>query len=95
MVTTDDNQQPETAARMISLEALAELSSIAAKKAELDLEFELREERIAPYRIDITKPMVELKPLISIGDACVCSAGNISAIVGEGFLSSVTWSTPV
>lgn len=83
MVTTDDNQQQESAVRMISYEALAELSGIAAKKAELDLDFELREERIAPYRIDITKPMAELKPLISIGDACVCSAGNISAIVGE------------
>ncbi|MBQ9137949.1 MAG: AAA family ATPase [Alistipes sp.] len=48
-----------------------------------DLEIELREQRIVPFIIDITKPMAPVKPLLAIGGATVCSAGNISAIVGE------------
>ncbi len=48
-----------------------------------DLEFELRKERIDPYRIDITKPFVEAEPMIAIDGSSVCTAGNISAIVGE------------
>ena len=48
-----------------------------------DLEFELRKERIDPYRIDITKPYIEAEPMIAIDGCCLCSAGNISAIVGE------------
>ena len=48
-----------------------------------DLEFELRKERIDPYRIDITKPYIEAEPMIAIDGSCLCSAGNISAIVGE------------
>lgn len=48
-----------------------------------DLEFELRKERIDSYRIDITKPYIEAEPMIAIDGSCLCSAGNISAIVGE------------
>ena len=33
--------------------------------------------------IDITKPYIEAEPMIAIDGSCLCSAGNISAIVGE------------
>ena len=48
-----------------------------------DLEIELRKERLDPYRVDITKPYIEAEPMIAIDGCCLCSAGNISAIVGE------------
>ena len=48
-----------------------------------DLEIELCEQRLAPYIIDITQPMEEVVPLITIDGSAVCTAGNISAIVGE------------
>ncbi len=47
------------------------------------LEFELIEERIKPYVVDMTKELPDIEPLISINDSCVCSRGNISAICGE------------
>ena len=47
------------------------------------LEMELIEERLKPYRVDITRELPEPKPLIAINGVCVCSRGNISAIVGE------------
>ena len=36
-----------------------------------DLEFELRKERIDPYRIDITKPYIEAEPMIAIDGCCL------------------------
>jgi hypothetical protein len=47
------------------------------------LEFELIEERIKPYVVDMAKELPDIEPLISINDSCVCSRGNISAICGE------------
>ena len=47
------------------------------------LEYDLAEERVKPYMIDMSKELPEPKPLISINGSCVCSRGNISAICGE------------
>ena len=47
------------------------------------LEYDLAEERVKPYMVDMSKELPEPKPLISINGSCVCSRGNISAICGE------------
>lgn len=47
------------------------------------LEMELIEERLRPFRVDLTRELPEPKPLVAINNRCVCSRGNISAIVGE------------
>lgn len=66
-----------------NLDALErDMESLGTLSAD-SLEFELRKERIDPYRIDITKPFIEAEPMIAIDGSCLCSAGNISAIVGE------------
>ena len=44
---------------------------------------ELIEQRLHPYIVDMSKPMPDIEPLISINGSCVCSRGNISAICGE------------
>lgn len=64
----------------------AEFSALTGKALEKAIkawEYDLAEERLQPYIIDMTKELPEVKPLISIGDSCVCSVGNISAICGE------------
>ena len=82
--TTDKYQQLRDAVSPVfDADAFIKLTERAFGNEPQNLEFELREERIAPYLVDITKPLVEVKPLISIGGCPVCSAGNISAIVGE------------
>ena len=65
------------------LEAMEREVATLVAQGTKDLEFELRKERIDPYRIDITKPFVEAEPMIAIDGSSVCTAGNISAIVGE------------
>lgn len=67
----------------IDADALIELAKQVAANDPNSLEFELRKERILPFKIDITKPFFEPKPMISIDGASVATAGNISAIVGE------------
>ncbi|MBO7262561.1 MAG: AAA family ATPase [Alistipes sp.] len=47
------------------------------------LEYDLISERLQPYIVDMTKPLPDIEPLISIDGCCVCSRGNISAICGE------------
>ena len=47
------------------------------------LEYDLISERLRPYIVDMTKPLPDIEPLISIDGCCVCSRGNISAICGE------------
>lgn len=47
------------------------------------LEYDLAEERVKPYIVDMTKELPAIEPLISINGSCVCSRGNISAICGE------------
>ena len=47
------------------------------------LEYELIEERLQPYIVDMTKPLPDIEPLISIDGNPVCTRGNISAICGE------------
>lgn len=84
MSTTDNNQKfRDAVSAVFDAEQFERLTARAFADAEVDLEFELRQERIAPYVVDITKPLAEVKPLISIGGVPVCSAGNISAVVGE------------
>lgn len=46
-------------------------------------EYDLRQEHIAPYIVDLSKELPEPKPLISVGGATICSRGNISVICGE------------
>ena len=67
----------------IDADALIELAKQVAANDPNSLEFELREERILPFKVDITKPFFEPKPMITIDGASVATAGNISAIVGE------------
>lgn len=47
------------------------------------LEYDLLSERLRPYIVDMTKPLPDIEPLISIDGCPVCSRGNISAICGE------------
>ena len=47
------------------------------------LEYDLAEERVKPYIIDMSTELPEPKPLISLNGSCVCSRGNIAAICGE------------
>ena len=87
MNTTETTQQgavtPIGKPLTINADALIELAKKVAANDPNSLEFELREERIVPYKVDITKPFFEPKPMISIDGASVATAGNISAIVGE------------
>ena len=46
-------------------------------------EYDLAEERVKPYVVDMSKSLPDIVPLISINGSCVCSRGNISAICGE------------
>ena len=52
-------------------------------KAIKRMEYDLAEERIKPYVIDMTKQLPEVLPLVSINGSCICSVGNISAVCGE------------
>ena len=84
MSATDCNQKfRDAVSSVFNAEEFEKLTARAFADASVNLEIELREERIAPYLVDITKPLAEVKPLISIGGKAVCSAGNISAVVGE------------
>ena len=81
---TEVNQQlKRVASYMKSEESFLKLTKQAFADAKVDPEFELKQGRIAPYFVDVNKPLVETEPLISIGGMPVCSAGNISTIVGE------------
>lgn len=82
--TTDSNQKfLATASNIFDTDAFMKLTERAFADVPVNPEFVLREERIAPFLVDITKPLVESKSLISINGKTVCSAGNISAVVGE------------
>ena len=59
------------------------LTGAALDRAVKRLEYDLAEERVKPYMVDMTRELPEPKPLISINGSCVCSRGNISAICGE------------
>ena len=47
------------------------------------MEYDLAEERVKPYIVDMAKELPEVLPLVSIKGSCICSVGNISAICGE------------
>ena len=83
MTTTTVNAQSATAVSSFDIAAFEREVNALTAQGVTSLEFELRKERIDPYRIDITKPYDEPTPMIAIDGSCVCSAGNISAIVGE------------
>ena len=55
----------------------------ATDKEARRVEYDLAEERVRPYVVDMSKELPEIEPLISIDGNCVCSRGNISAICGE------------
>ncbi len=59
------------------------LEGRALERAIKAFEYDLMEEKLQPYVVDMTKELPEQHPLISIDNCCVCSRGNISAIVGE------------
>lgn len=78
MTVTDPN------GKIVALpEAYNDLTGKALERAIKDFEYDLMEEHLAPYIVDMTKELPEQHPLISIDGSCVCSRGNISAIVGE------------
>ena len=80
------NEAPQQGVAPMSDYGLAELNylvSQAEQQGLINLEFDMRKERIDPYRIDITKPFKEVEPLIAIDGSSICSPGNISAVVGE------------
>ena len=83
MSTTTQVGASVISAPKFNLDAMQQSVEALVAQGTKDLEIELREERIAPYIIDITKPMAEVVPLISIDSIAVYTAGNISAIVGE------------
>ena len=83
MSTTTTVGASAISAPKFDLEAMEREVATLVAQGTKDLEFELRKERIDPYRIDITKPFVEAEPMIAIDGSSVCTAGNISAIVGE------------
>ena len=47
------------------------------------MQYDMVEEHILPYIVDMNKVLPEEQPLISIDGSCICSRGNISAICGE------------
>ena len=59
---------------------LSHLTNEALLKA---MQYDMVEERISPYIVDMTKELPDEQPLISIDGSCICSRGNISAICGE------------
>ena len=83
MTTTTANAQPSVAVSKLNIEAMQSNLDEQTAMGLQSLEFELRKERLDPYRIDITKHYQEPTPMVTIDNCCVCSAGNISAIVGE------------
>ena len=82
--TTDTYQQSGVGmCSKIDVDNFIKLTEQVFANDPANLEFELRQERIAPYLVDVTKPLPEVTPLISIGGVPVCTAGNVSAVVGE------------
>ena len=64
----------------VKLSNLMPLTNQALLKAS---QFDMVEQRIQPYIVDMNKELPEEQPLISIDGCCICSRGNISAICGE------------
>jgi len=64
----------------LKLSNLTPLTNQALLKAS---QFDMVEQRILPYIVDMNKELPEEQPLISIDGCCICSRGNISAICGE------------
>ena len=62
---------------------LKNLTGAALDRAVKALEYDLVEEELAPFIVDMSRELPEEQPLISIDGSCVCSRGNISAICGE------------
>ena len=80
--TTDTYQQSGVGmCSKIDVDNFIKLTEQVFANDPANLEFELHQERIAPYLVDVTKPLPEVIPLISIGGVLVCTAGNLSAVV--------------
>ena len=66
--TTDTYQQSGVGmCSKIDVDNFIKLTEQVFANDPANLEFELRQERIAPYLVDVTKPLPEVTPLISIG----------------------------
>ena len=64
------------------------MAYIAKTKEEVEaqaeaLTFDMMEERINRWMVNMENELPEPQPIISIDGCCVCSRGNISAICGE------------
>jgi hypothetical protein len=70
-------------AAMPSTPVLNPLTQSDIDKAIKRMEYDLAEERVKPYVVDMTKELPEVLPLVSINGSCICSVGNISAVCGE------------
>ena len=68
---------------MPSTQGLNPLTSDDITKALKQMEYDMAKERVEPYIVDMSKPLPEVLPLVSINGSCICSVGNISAICGE------------
>ncbi len=64
-------------------EEYGNLTGRKLERAIARFEYDLADERVQQYMVDISKELPEPTPLISIDGQCVCSRGNISVICGE------------
>ena len=76
----DSNTITNPTEGIVKSSKLSHLTNEALLKA---MQFDMVEERISPYIVDMTKELPDEQPLISIDGSCICSRGNISAICGE------------
>ena len=76
----DSNTTTNSTQSIVKSPKLSHLTNEALLKA---MEYDMIEERISPYIVDMSKELPEEQPLISIDGSCICSRGNISAICGE------------
>ena len=83
MTTESTIQQQGDAMPSATPTASKNLTGKALQRALRNLELDIITERLNACRIDLNTPPPEIEPLISINGQCICSRGNISAIVGE------------
>ena len=83
MMTTDYNQQQGS-----SVSASQQSNHLTQKEQPFASSHEQWQQqfansKLAPYRLDLSKELVEPEPILTIGGYCIASVGNISTIVGE------------
>lgn len=78
--------QPVAAGAVQATAVPAKFNALTGRSLERAMkawQYELDEELLQSYVVDMEKELPDVKPLISINDSCVCSVGNLSAICGE------------